>query len=219
MHMVVHGGSGGDAYYISGTSGAGGAGGGYPAAGIGGGGSGGSSGAYSSGGNGFSSGRTESQSYLFGGTNGTGLEYGAYFSGQEIGGGGHYINQANGVDTLLRAGKGGNISVSDINNIFAYNGSYITDGSIDFSNNSNRENYQSIIYAQIGYNIEKIRNDRLIDKVDSRTDLALLQEFLTLDSKYRDIDYTIYTRLGKMGIGSGAGAIEVSNGLLFIDNN
>lgn len=38
-------------------------------------------------------------------------------------------------------------------------------------------------------------------------------------NKYRDIDYSVFTKYGnRLGIGSGAGYLEISNGTLEINN-
>lgn len=112
-------------------------------------------------------------------------------------------------------GEGGTVTISNAN-VYAYNGSYITDGSVDLSNLDNKKNYQSIIYAQVGYDIKAIRENEDINKVTSRTAKDLIKEFSGLN-KYRTIDYSTYQKYGAMGIGSGAGATETSNGTLTIN--
>lgn len=119
------------------------------------------------------------------------------------------------IDDAAYGGEGGTVTISNAN-VYAYNGSYITDGSVDLSNLDNKKNYQSIIYAQVGYDIKAIRENEDINKVTSRTAKDLINEFSGLN-KYRTIDYSTYQKYGAMGIGSGAGATETSNGTLTIN--
>lgn len=146
------------------------AGGGYPAAGIGGGGAGGGAGDTAEGGGGFSSGGGEANGARGeNGSSGKKSSYdagGAYFetgdrnttSGSFIGGSGADKNTSDDYrgGSGGTAGNGGNITVSSNCTIKAYNGSYITN-----EENQTEEwkaNNASIIYAQLGYNIEQIRN-------------------------------------------------------------
>lgn len=132
----------------------------------------------------------------------------------EIGGGG-IEDSSIPISDAASGGEGGTVAISKAN-VYAYNGSYITDGSVDLSNLDNKKNYQSIIYAQVGYDIKAIRENEDINKVTSRTAKDLINEFSGLN-KYRTIDYSTYQKYGAMGIGSGAGATETSNGTLTIN--
>jgi hypothetical protein len=55
-----------------------------------------------------------------------------------------------------------------------------------------------------------------IEVVNARTATDLLAEWSTL-SAYRTINYDVYTKYGSMGIGSGAGATETSNGIYTVE--
>lgn len=108
------------------------------------------------------------------------------------------------------AGKGGNVYVEDINNVKAFNGSYITIN----SNNQTlefRENNQSIIYAQLGYDINTLSENLIIETVEARTSDKLIEEFEEYN-EYKTIDTLSYG----LGIGSGAGCKEFHNGILII---
>ncbi len=203
------------------------AGGGYPAAGIGGGGAGGGAGDTAEGGGGFSSGGGEANGARGeNGSSGKKSSYdagGAYFetgdrnttSGSFIGGSGADKNTSDDYrgGSGGTAGNGGNITVSSNCTIKAYNGSYITN-----EENQTEEwkaNNASIIYAQLGYNIEQIRNaskngNSKYNKIKVRNAKELISE---LGNNYRTIKYNDY-----FGIGSGAGYIESSNGTYKVDD-
>jgi hypothetical protein len=137
-----------------------------------------------------------------------------------IGGGGSSIGGSYQIDYAAAGGKGGTITLSNNGKIYAYNGAYITDTSVDFSDDPDdqkKQNYQSIIYGQLGYDISAIRSLGTVKKVTARTAAKLIQEWSSYTS-CRTIDYSVFTTYGALGIGSGAGGTEVSNGTLTINN-
>ena len=135
-------------------------------------------------------------------------------------------------------GKGGKIKVDEESNVYAFNGSYLTEVDSSSQTESWRQNNQCCIYAQVGYSIEQLRNDlktvqifpvtnsttgnttytdikvSKISKINARNSINLIQE---LGNNYRSIDnyYDVYG----IGIGSGAGYIEVSNGTYAVDSS
>lgn len=117
-----------------------------------------------------------------------------------------------------QGGKGGNITVSNTSTINSYNGSYITDGSINLDDDNNKVNFQAIIYGQLGYDVAQMRNALKIKNVVSRTAEDLLKEFSSYGA-YRIINNDFYSRFQKIGVGSGAGAVEISNGTYTIDES
>lgn len=50
--------------------------------------------------------------------------------------------------------------------------------------------------------------------INARTAVELIAE---LQNNYRSIDYSVYNTYGNLGIGSGAGYVEVSNGTYTVD--
>lgn len=125
------------------------------------------------------------------------------------------------------AGEGAEIIYEDsLKNIHAYNGSYITNITAFEQSNEWKVNNQSIIYMQLGFDLVNIRNETkefawrgktlkmpVLEEIISRSQDALIEE-LGNDSSYRtairikDEDNNDYG----LGIGSGAGFIEISNG-------
>lgn len=134
-------------------------------------------------------------------------------------------------------GKGGNITIDNINNITALNGKFKQ------NENDNRETTvenQCVIYSQLGFSLDEINKDQEIYHTDleyykpyNNGDLEVAKVSNTLEyanspsgminflnSKnpaYRTIDYDTYTKYGNLGIGSGAGLHEYSNGSLTIN--
>lgn len=154
---------------------------------------------------------------------------------------------------VVQEEKDGNIKVfGNSNRIHAYNGSYITTEDAISQSDEWKINSQSIIYAQLGYSLELLRDDKDvttkttlnlksylpeswltkninpdIDKyspfdaslpkvvsINARTAVELIAE---LQNNYRSIDYSVYNTYGNLGIGSGAGYIEISNGTYTVD--
>ena len=226
------GGSGGDSTPTHG-SGGGGGGGGYPAAGIGGGGAGGGAGCTAEAGGGYSSGGGEAKSP--GGKNGLAGNAdevchsggGYYEDGKlgtyvamtpgRIGGQGAWRND--GSKKGGAGGKGGageKISITgDIARVHAYNGAYITDVDAIKQSDSWKQQNQTAIYGQFGYNINKISKEATsVTKINGRNILDIHNELESLGESYRDIDRTVFVTYGNIGIGTGAGYIESENGTL-----
>ena len=209
------------------------AGGGYPAAGIGGGGAGGAGGYDPIGGGGFTGGNSECNNYSYvrcDGLSGYAPIWappsGGYFSknydsysnpSYEVGkiGGGGSTNAGNGG----KAGSGGNVSLLN-SNVFAYNGSYITSSNSGTDTNPWGK-YQCPIYLQLGISLDKIRNDSSKVNIESRNGTDMLNELQAYTdknikkNKYKNTN-PIVNENEMLGIGSGAGYIEVSNGSLKI---
>ena len=147
-------------------------------------------------------------------------------SGGIAGGGTESFRGINGDDYFYipdcsQAGKGGIINYNNSCKIYAYNGSYIT---TEDSNNMSKEERiesQALIYAQVGFNVKKIRELLEVKKVISRTAEDLVKEWSEYDNtENRDIDYLALTNylnyengtgLG-LGIGSGAGGFQEVDG-------
>lgn len=134
-------------------------------------------------------------------------------------------------------GKGGNVTINNINNVTALNGKFKQD------ENDNREtsiDNECVIYAQIGFSLDEINKDKTIYHTDlecykpyNNGDLEVTKVSDTLNyandsngminflnsknTAYRTIDYDTYTKYGNLGIGSGAGLHEYSNGSLTIN--
>lgn len=210
-------------------------GGGYPAAGIGGGGAGGGAGSTAEAGGGFSSGGGEAGSY--GGINGgRGTSIGLWCSGGSYFSNGSKGSDGSGIIGILggkgagiggsyaagsggKAGGGGNVTIyGDMNRVHAYNGSYITNVNASTQSESWKQSNQSVIYAQLGYNISTIstNHEKFGGNIAARTDTQLIQEISNVAGNYRTINYEPYLIYGKMGIGSGAGYSEIGNGTLEI---
>ncbi len=135
-------------------------------------------------------------------------------------------------------GKGGNITIDNISNVTALNGRFRQD------KNDNRETTvlnQCVIYSQLGFSLDEINKDQEIYHTDldcyqtyKNGDLEVAKVSDTLEyannpegmiiflnnenPNYRTIDYDTYTKYGNLGIGSGAGLHEYSNGSLTISN-
>ncbi len=231
VRVYAYGGGGG-----SGGNGGldGGGGGGYPAAGIGGGGAGGGSGDDGhAGGGGFSSGSTDNITTagkaMIGGVNGEssigqgyGWQSGSYFNvnmttpagdatpgmNGKIGGySGYSAYVANGGT----AGAGGTLYYSD--NVHAYNGSYYTEASSGYLyfnattgvHSNEWGKYPTPIYAQLGFDLNKMRAAG-ITRVTGRT-----ADAITAELSGKNVGGIETTGFGP-GVGSGAGAVEASNG-------
>ena len=133
-------------------------------------------------------------------------------------------------------GKGGNITINNKDNIIALNGKFKQD------KNDNREtsiDNECVIYAQIGFSLDEINKDQKIYHTDleyykpyKNGDLEVAKVSDTLEyannaeemisflnsqnTAYRAISCDPYTKYGNLGIGSGAGLHEYSNGTLTI---
>lgn len=122
------------------------------------------------------------------------------------------------------AGKGGIVKFSNNAKIFAYNGNKYTDGT-DYNNGKN----ECPIYCQAGIILGKydITSDCNISDMITRGEIQLVEaqkstdktgyvnsdpnvnENITLNTSEHEITFNLNTQ----GIGSGAGYIEVSNGI------
>ena len=123
-----------------------------------------------------------------------------------------------------QGGKGGNIKVSEIAKIYAYNGSRLNDG-----NQTRTGKDQAVIYGQLGIvtpkyewysssGIIKIRQKSLqstIDKVNYINDNMISQK-VTINSA---VSFLTNVNLSTQGVGSGAGYIEISNGTYIMDSS
>ena len=206
--------------------------GGYPSAGIGGGGAGGAGGKDPVGGGGFTGGNSECNNFSYVRHNGL-ASYapiwappsGGYFSKNsdsyssstytvgKIGGGGTWSAGNGG-----KAGNGGIVTISN-SNVYAYNGAYITSSDSGTVGNEWGKN-QCPIYAQLGISLEKMRQSSIVS-VNGRTGSALLEELKDyIDTNLVKVNYInkkpIVQENQNLGIGSGAGYIEESNGTLTI---
>ena len=231
------GGSGGDATPTHGKGGGGG-GGGYPAAGIGGGGAGGGAGCTAEAGGGYSSGGGEAQS--------PGGKNGLAGNADEVchSGGGYYEDGKKGTYVAMTPGRiggqgawrnngslkggaggqggaGGRVFVKgSLSRIHAYNGAYLTDVDAIKQSESWKQTNQTAIYGQFGYNINKISKDATtVKKINGRKITEIHDELKSLGEEYRNIDRTVFTTYGNIGIGTGAGYIESSNGALVVEAN
>lgn len=216
-----------------------GGGGGYPAAGIGGGGGGGGAGTDGyHGGGGFSAGSSDRAS----GNNGVGgvnglppavAQYGwgssGYFAANTLtpkvrpGGTYGWIGGLTATYDRLcgnggAGGAGGSVYIGDYNNVTgnvrAYNGSYMTTAeSKTYITGDDVMPYQTPIYAQLGFDLNKMRDEAHITSVSGRTEFDVQNELAAKLSK------TIPTTLYGLGIGSGAGSTESSNGTFTMNND
>ena len=207
-----------------------GGGGGYPAAGIGGGGGGGGSGTDGyHGGGGFSAGSSDLDSGNGGvaGVNGlpptvAQFAYGSsgYFAAntlepQKVAGGTYgKIGGFTATGGQLSGnggagGAGGTVIIGDYNNaagnVRAYNGSYMTTAESKTYISNDIMPYQTPIYAQLGFDLAKMRNAN-ITSVTGRTAFAVNAEL-----SGKNVGGISTTPYG-IGIGSGAGSTEASNG-------
>ena len=120
-----------------------------------------------------------------------------------------------------QAGKGGIINYNNSCKIYAYNGSYITTKDSNTMSKEERIKTQALIYAQVGFNVKKIRGLLEVKKVISRTAESLVEEWSEYNNaENRDIDYSALssylnyengTGLG-LGIGSGSGGFQEADG-------
>lgn len=117
--------------------------------------------------------------------------------------------------------KGGIITYNPSCKIYAYNGSYITTKDSKDMSKEERIKNQALIYAQVGFNVKKIRERLKVTKVVSRTAEGLVTEWSKYDdTTNRDIDYSALTNYSKfengskcgLGIGSGAGGFQEIDG-------
>ncbi|MDY3617789.1 MAG: hypothetical protein SO058_02100, partial [Agathobaculum sp.] len=237
-------GGGGGSSGISVKNGSAGAG-GYPAAGIGGGGGGGGGGNAGTGIGGFSgsnnelvtavatangySGKNYYQGGVFSGGGGgyfaAAEEYGmhtAHDSSQDaagaIGGGGGAWAQGNSESNAYIAGNGGasgsggNVILhTHLGNVHAYNGSYMTEADGQSYIVDSVQTKASPIYAQLGFSLDDIRAKGITDTSAYREDTAGLVSYLSGQGVARNI-----APAQILGIGSGAGYTETSNGTLKI---
>lgn len=131
-------------------------------------------------------------------------------------------------------GQGGVITVSNLDNIHAYNG-YFKQEEED-TETKPTELTECVIYAQLGYSLDDLNKDQIpyksIYSVYQRYNkgnlhVARISDTLEyannaigminyLGTNYRSIDYSTYTIYKKIGIGSGAGFHEISNGTLTV---
>ncbi|MCI8336213.1 MAG: hypothetical protein HFI72_03505 [Peptococcaceae bacterium] len=197
-----------------------GGGGGYPAAGIGGGGAGGGGGSHGPGGGGFSGGGGDGGTERNNAANGSGA-----IAATHHGGGGYFNyyrkdgetfstpNNIGGIAAIYAAtsnykntwgssggtaGSGGKIYKADTATLTVANGSYMT------ANQQKWGQSPTPIYAQSGFNLNNIRSAN-VAAVTARTKAALETELSSKVSKTIAVTNVA-------GIGSGAGAYEVSNG-------
>lgn len=127
------------------------------------------------------------------------------------------------------AGKGGTIKVSESAHIYAYNGYFKQNDVI----NTTTETTECVIYAQLGYSLDALNADTVEVQMSTtgnygkfnngKLRVAKVNDLLAyannasgmitkLGNNYRTINYSTYTNYGKIGIGSGAGLHEFSNG-------
>lgn len=136
------------------------------------------------------------------------------------------------------AGKGGTISKSENSKVYAFNGNLYTDGTA-YNNGIN----QCPIYAQLGIVVEKYGYEKfgghVIDsafqmrKISDSSKMVksgysndLYNEGNFKDNKIRNFNsilgidnkYLSNVDMSKLGVGSGAGYIEVSNGTYKVDS-
>lgn len=134
-------------------------------------------------------------------------------------------------------GKGGTVTINNPEKITALNGKFKQ------NNEDNRQTdytNECVIYAQIGFSLDEINSDfttyhtdlpsyqtykdgelevaKVSDTLRYANDaLGMISYLNSVNSGYRTINYDTFTKYGKIGIGSGAGFHEISNGTLTIE--
>lgn len=125
------------------------------------------------------------------------------------------------IGELAKGGKGGNVVVSENVSLNSYNGSYITTKDSSSMTNQERIDTQALIYAQAGYDVKAIRELQIVKVVNSRTINNLVDEWSQADYDFtaqRTIKIPYDSTCGSLansyvlGIGSGAGGSQVTNG-------